>query len=52
LIEVPAMSAGLTAQQARLRSSGLARPVERDVERVLLDRADDFPMLAMLVEPR
>ncbi len=28
------------------------RPVERDVEEVLLDLADDFPMLAMLVERR
>jgi hypothetical protein len=29
-----------------------ARPVERDVESVLLDLAADFPMLAMLVERR
>lgn len=29
-----------------------ARPVERDVESVLLDMASDFPMLAMLVERR
>ena len=28
------------------------RPVERDVERVLLDLADRFPMLSMLVERR
>ncbi len=28
------------------------RPVERDVEQVLLDLADQFPMLAMLVERR
>ncbi len=27
-----------------------ARPVERDLERVLLDLADDFPLLAALVE--
>jgi hypothetical protein len=29
-----------------------ARPVERDVERVLLDLANDFPLLAMLVQRR
>jgi hypothetical protein len=32
--------------------SRAARPVERDVESVLLDLADAFPMLAMLVERR
>ena len=35
------------ADRARSRA---ARPVERDVETVLLDLAEDFPMLAMLVE--
>lgn len=34
------------------RRRRVARPVERDVERVLLDLADRFPMLAMLVEQR
>jgi len=29
-----------------------ARPVERDLERVLVDLADDFPLLAALVERR
>ncbi len=29
-----------------------ARPVERDLERVLIDLADDFPLLATLVERR
>jgi len=29
-----------------------ARPVERDLEAVLLDLADEFPLLAMLVEQR
>jgi hypothetical protein len=29
-----------------------ARPVERDLERVLVDLADDFPLLATLVERR
>ena len=29
-----------------------ARPVERDLERVLIDLADDFPLLASLVERR
>ncbi len=29
-----------------------ARPVERDLERVLMDLADDFPLLASLVERR
>ncbi len=29
-----------------------ARPVERDLERVLLDLADDFPLLSSLVERR
>jgi hypothetical protein len=36
-------------ERARSRT---ARPVERDVESVLLDLAEDFPMLAMLVERR
>jgi hypothetical protein len=36
-------------ERARSRA---ARPVERDVESVLLDLAEDFPMLAMLVERR
>jgi len=30
----------------------VARPVERDLENVLVDLADDFPMLASLVEQR
>jgi hypothetical protein len=30
----------------------VARPVERDLERVLLDLADEFPLLASLVERR
>jgi hypothetical protein len=30
----------------------LARPIERDLENVLVDLADDFPMLASLVERR
>jgi hypothetical protein len=29
-----------------------ARPVERDLERILVDLADDFPLLAALVEQR
>ena len=29
-----------------------ARPVERDLERVLMDLADDFPLLSSLVERR
>lgn len=36
-------------ERARSRAT---RPVERDVESVLLDLAEDFPMLAMLVERR
>ncbi|HEX9565435.1 MAG TPA: ATP-binding protein [Gemmatimonadaceae bacterium] len=36
-------------ERARSRA---ARPVERDVESVLLDLAESFPMLAMLVERR
>jgi len=36
-------------EQARRRA---ARPVERDLEAVLLDLADDFPLLAALVERR
>ncbi len=37
------------AEDARRRS---ARPVERDVERVLVELADEFPLLATLVERR
>ncbi|OGF16467.1 MAG: hypothetical protein A2W00_12510 [Candidatus Eisenbacteria bacterium RBG_16_71_46] len=37
------------AEESRRRA---ARPVERDLERVLLDMADDFPLLASLVERR
>ena len=37
------------AEAARRR---VARPVERDLERVLLDLADEFPLLASLVERR
>jgi hypothetical protein len=38
-----------SAEEARRRA---ARPVERDLERVLADLADDFPLLAALVERR
>ena len=38
-----------SSDRARSRA---ARPVERDVESVLLDLAETFPMLAMLVERR
>ena len=38
-----------SAEDARRR---LARPIERDLENVLTDLADDFPMLASLVEHR
>jgi hypothetical protein len=37
------------AEESRLRAK---RPLERDLERVLLDLADDFPLLATLVERR
>jgi len=37
------------AAEARRR---VTRPVERDLERVLVDLADDFPLLASLVERR
>jgi hypothetical protein len=37
------------AEEARRR---VTRPVERDLERVLVDLADDFPLLASLVERR
>ncbi len=36
-------------QPARSRA---ARPVERDLERILIDLADDFPLLSTLVEHR
>lgn len=36
-------------EEARRR---VARPLERDLERVLVDLADDFPLLATLVEQR
>ncbi len=38
-----------SGEQAQRRA---ARPVERDLESVLVDLADDFPMLASLVEQR
>ncbi len=38
-----------TGEETRRRA---ARPVERDLERVLVDLADDFPLLAALVERR
>jgi histidine kinase/DNA gyrase B/HSP90-like ATPase len=38
-----------SAERARRRA---ARPVERDLESVLADLADDFPLLATLVEQR
>src|SRR6267142_1748554 len=41
--------AGEPAERARRRA---ARPVERDLEAVLADLADDFPLLAPLVEQR
>src|SRR5207249_11148741 len=37
------------AEETRRR---VARPVERDLERVLHDLADDFPLLATLVQGR
>ncbi len=37
------------AEESRRRA---ARPVERDLERVLVDLADEFPLLAALVERR
>ncbi len=37
------------AEESRRR---VARPVERDLERVLVDLADEFPLLATLVERR
>jgi hypothetical protein len=37
------------AEETRRR---VARPVERDLERVLVEMADDFPLLAALVERR
>ena len=37
------------AEESRRRA---ARPVERDLERVLIDLADDFPLLGALVERR
>lgn len=37
------------AEEARRRA---ARPVERDLERVLIDLADEFPLIATLVERR
>jgi hypothetical protein len=42
-------SAPETAERERRRA---ARPVERDLETVLLDLADDFPMLAALLDRR
>ena len=41
--------AGEPAERARRRAT---RPVERDLETVLADLADDFPLLAPLVEQR
>ena len=41
--------AGESDERARRRA---ARPVERDLEAVLADLADDFPLLASLVEQR
>jgi hypothetical protein len=38
-----------TAEETRRRAT---RPLERDLERVLLELADDFPLLATLVERR
>jgi hypothetical protein len=41
--------AGAEGERARRRA---ARPVERDLERVLADLAEDFPLLGTLVEQR
>ena len=44
---------GDTARERRARARRrAARPVERDLEAVLVDLADDFPLLASLVERR
>jgi Histidine kinase-, DNA gyrase B-, and HSP90-like ATPase len=46
---VPWDGGGETTERARRRA---ARPVERDLEAVLADLADEFPLLAPLVEQR
>jgi hypothetical protein len=43
---------GDTAAAESESRARLARPIERDLERVLIDLADDFPLLAALVERR
>ncbi len=56
-----AIQEGVSAQLSKwgdARATGadlrrrLTRPIERDLERVLLDLADDFPLIASLVEHR
>jgi hypothetical protein len=43
---------GDTAETGERERRRAARPVERDLEAVLMDLADDFPLLASLVEQR
>ena len=43
---------GDTAEGGERERRRAARPVERDLEAVLMDLADDFPLLASLVEQR
>ena len=43
---------GDTAESGERERRRAARPVERDLEAVLMDLADDFPLLASLVEQR
>src|SRR5207247_2322617 len=43
---------GDTRDESEESRRRVARPVERDLERVLIEMADDFPLLAALVERR
>ena len=43
---------GDVQEEGEARRRRVTRPVERDLERVLIDLADDFPLLAALVERR
>jgi hypothetical protein len=43
---------GLSRDRAEQERRRAARPVERDLEKVLLDLADEFPLLSTLVERR
>ena len=43
---------GDVQEEGEVRRRRVTRPVERDLERVLIDLADDFPLLASLVERR